>query len=289
MKIGNIKIRRNYKINDIKVGIAKVFPSLINLEVNPTKEKQVFNHENSYGYDEVVVNPVTNEVDENIKPNNIRAGVNILGVEGTIENIDYWSTEIQGSYEIDLRCFIKEFPKNIDVSNATNIYISNTYKSLEKADLSKWDLSNVTKIKFSNSPLLKELIIDNYNTEKITTLSEICYFCEKLEKVVLKINSSNVTNMSNAFYYDKNITELDLSALYTPNLQNINYAFYGCSKLMKLDIRNMTFDNVTSFSNPFESVPNNCLVIVKGETEKEWVLARKKYFTNVKTVAELGE
>lgn len=39
----------------------EIFPPLENLEVTPTKEQQVFNHENSYGYDEVIVEPIPDE------------------------------------------------------------------------------------------------------------------------------------------------------------------------------------------------------------------------------------
>ena len=36
----------------------------------------------------------------------------------------------------------------------------------------------------------------------------------------------------------------------------------------------------------FFGVPANCLIIVKDETAKAWVLARESDFTNIKTVAE---
>ena len=51
-----------YEKNTLKgeVNITKEFisPPLIDLEVTPTRQKQVFNHENSYGYDKVTVNPI---------------------------------------------------------------------------------------------------------------------------------------------------------------------------------------------------------------------------------------
>ena len=50
----------NFNVEDIKkidlsmdVGIKEIYPSLENLEIIPTSEKQVFNHPNSYGYDKV--------------------------------------------------------------------------------------------------------------------------------------------------------------------------------------------------------------------------------------------
>lgn len=104
-------------------GVEKVYPQLENLTIDPSKEKQVFKHENSYGYDEVVVNPITTtepilqtktaypninqqtitydegyegleevkimpvtaSIDNNIVAENIKKGVSILDVEGTLE------------------------------------------------------------------------------------------------------------------------------------------------------------------------------------------------------------
>lgn len=288
MKIGNIKIRRKYKINDIKVGIAKVFPSLINLEVNPTKEKQVFNHENSYGYDEVVVNGATSEIDENIKPNNIRAGVNILGVEGNIEHIDYWSIEPQEntttSFEIE--SYIKELPKYIDISKLTgNLNFTSLYKSLEKADLRQWDLSNIPSISFNGATKLKEILIDN-DTSKLTAINS-CFSNCQLERAVLKMNTSSVTGMSSCFYSNEKIKHLDLSTWTTENCTIVSMMFAYCSTLQHLDIRNMTFNHITRYGSIFNGIPKDCLIIVKDETEKAWVLARRNDLTNVKTVAEL--
>ena len=43
---------------NINVGLNRVYPPLINLEVTPTVEEQIFNHEGEYGYDIVTVKPI---------------------------------------------------------------------------------------------------------------------------------------------------------------------------------------------------------------------------------------
>lgn len=55
----------NFNVEDIEkidlsmdVGIREIYPPLENLQVVPSKEKQIFKHENSYGYDIVTVNPM---------------------------------------------------------------------------------------------------------------------------------------------------------------------------------------------------------------------------------------
>lgn len=64
-----------------------VEPELENLEVTPSIEEQVFKSK-KYGFDKVKVNGITAEIDEDIKPENIKAGINILGVEGGYEGVD---------------------------------------------------------------------------------------------------------------------------------------------------------------------------------------------------------
>ena len=113
-EIGNIILEEEIDIGNFELDIQLDTVVLENLEVTPTREEQVFNHPNSGGYDEVKVkaiisenlnilptleeqefnglydnvkvNPVTNTIDKNIISENIRAGVNILGVEGTLED-----------------------------------------------------------------------------------------------------------------------------------------------------------------------------------------------------------
>lgn len=58
----------NFELRDVEaidltmgMGIKKVYPPIENLEVIPTKEQQVFTHDNSYGYDNVTVEPIPDE------------------------------------------------------------------------------------------------------------------------------------------------------------------------------------------------------------------------------------
>ena len=108
-----------------------------------------------------------------------------------------------------------------------------------------------------------------------------------LEEIIALIDTDNVTDMGYMFYNCSKITKVDLSNINTSMVKNMGNMFYLCDNLLYLDIRNFTFDKVTSYSSMFYRVPVNCEIIVKGNTEKEWVLARRSDFTNVKTVAEL--
>lgn len=58
--IGEINEKNTLK-GEINVGVQFISPNLIDLEVTPNKEEQVFNHDGEYGYNEVKVNPIPEE------------------------------------------------------------------------------------------------------------------------------------------------------------------------------------------------------------------------------------
>lgn len=61
-------------------------PSLQNKSVTPTTSQQVISADNGYdGLDEVTVSAVTSAIDQNIVAGNIKSGVSILGVQGTVQ------------------------------------------------------------------------------------------------------------------------------------------------------------------------------------------------------------
>ena len=68
------------------------------------------------------------------------------------------------------------------------------------------------------------------------------------------ICDSGVTNMSNMFYYCRNLTTLDVSNFNTINVTNMDSMFQDCTSLTSLDLSNFNTSNVTSMVNMF----NNC-------------------------------
>ena len=66
------------------VAEAAITPKLQNKTITPTTEDQEVSPSSSYdGFKKVTVKGVTAAIDENIVAGNIKAGVTILGVEGT--------------------------------------------------------------------------------------------------------------------------------------------------------------------------------------------------------------
>ena len=126
------------------------------------------------------------------------------------------------------------------------------------------------------------------DTSKMTTMAQMFYYCDVLASLnVSTFNTENVNNMRYMFYACNRIINLDLSNFNTNRVTDMSYMFANCERLTLLDIRNFNFGNVTSYTGMFNSVRNNCEIIVADDTAKRWITSKFSNLTNVKTVAEL--
>ena len=239
-------IRVNKITGRLKKAVEYVLPVLKNLNVTPSKSKQVFEPVDSDGYDIVTVEAVTSDIDTNIKAENIKENVSILGVKGTYVGAkykprtllfkDYKGTDL--TYET----------KNIDTSLLTSM--ANMFdgcSSLTSLDVSNFVTTNVTNMggMFSNCSNLTSLNVSNFDTTKVTNMRTMFYYCNRLKTInVSNLNTSNVTDMGAMFYTCNALETLDLSSFNTDNLTDIGSMFYNCTKLTSLDIRNFNFNNV---------------------------------------------
>ena len=84
--------------------IEKVYPELQDKTITPTREEQKIKADSGiYGLNEITIEPVTNEIDENIKSENIKSGISILGIEGNVVELVGEEITIQPkSYEQEI-------------------------------------------------------------------------------------------------------------------------------------------------------------------------------------------
>ena len=80
---GNVKSRQKLS-GKLDISTIKIQPELEDITITPTKEQQTFTHENSYGYDNVTVNPIPEEY---IIPNLQDKSITIT--ENGTQNITY--------------------------------------------------------------------------------------------------------------------------------------------------------------------------------------------------------
>lgn len=241
-------IDENIVANNIKKGVSILgvtgtyesgaSPVLESIEVNPSLSEQ--NIIPSAGYDgisAVKVNPVTSLIDENIIPENIKAGVEILSVQGNYEDssINKNPTKLNYLYANSDLLNLEEF-NSIDTSNVTEMRYAFSECNLKNIDISSWDFSkcttetymfsdciNVEQIKlpentnvkvatymFSGCTSLKiingSIIIDGAST------ANMFRNCKLLEEVTIKSFGASVTT---------NSITLDLSASSVLNVQKL--------------------------------------------------------------------
>ena len=240
-------------------GLSKVTVNAITLQdktITPTIEEQVvFPDDNYNGLNKVTINAVTNEIDENIKSENIKNGVDILGVTGNYVGSKYAPRYI--SFYRYRGTELDEELANLDTSNINYMnYMFNYCSNLKSLDLSNFNTSSVTDMNnmFNNCGSLTSLDLSNFNTSNVKDLNGIFDNCQRLTTLDLSnFNTSSVINMSRMFNNCGSLTSLDLSSFDTSSVTNMNNMFAYCQRLTTLDLSNFNTSSVTNTGNMFNS------------------------------------
>lgn len=261
------QIKTNSLNFQLKNAVIKEYPELENIEITPSKEQQTFKSENYYGYDEVKVNAVTSEIDSNIKPENIKEGVSILGVSGNAnilngeeltitKNGEYIPTEPINAYTK----VIADVPNDTSDATATAGDIATGKTAYIASGL-------VEGTGTISTPVTKGLVINSYDDEgfpidvslvgmtKIPTYYFYYIFGKTSNKEPLfsRVGANlhlpdSITSIEDfAFEY---CNTLALTSL--PNsITSIGYyTFYGCTNLALTSLpSNLTYINTSAFAN----------------------------------------
>lgn len=265
-----IKIKKKMPIS-VSIKTTQVQPELEDLEVTPTTEEQNFKS-SKYGYDnvkvkavegesleinpsiekqnfkglydEITVNEVTSNIDEDIKAENIKAGVNILGVNGSYEGVDTSdATATSGDILKDKTAYVNNEKVIGTIENYDGSYSGNIAEGIKITDASYL---------FYNGVRLDSLDELLKLCNSITSMRNMFYSCRNLTELNLSnLDTSNVTTMQATFNYCTNLTELDLSNFNTGNVTNMNNMFANCGKLKTLNISSFNTSKVTNMSSMF--------------------------------------
>lgn len=312
---------KNGMTGKLNSGIEKIYPPLENLEIAPSGEKQEFNHPNYYGYDnvtveaiklqektvipttnqqiitaddsfsglnQVIVNKVTNEIDSNIKAENIKVGINILGVDGALEpDKPNQSKEVTPTKETQ----IIKADDGYELEQVTVNAISDEYViptgTLEITENGIHDVTNYKEVSANihePTPYSPKFIsfynykgrdldyeISNLDTSNMTTMESLfdggngnIVPINKID--VSHFNTSKVTNMFSMFKYQTGEL-IGIDKLDTSKVTNMSYMFYQ-SSVKNEDVRNFITDNVTNMSYMFNSYKREVLDLEHFNTSK---------------------
>jgi len=264
----------------ISPSMIKLTPKIEELTVTPTTSIQTINVETGIdGYGPVKVNAVTANIDSNIQPENIKEGVNILGITGTAEVAPEYYFELQVDISGVLR---RNNSQIVNMNGVKDIYtkiLETTYKDNNSITEINWpsltsltysdslhngfNNSSITKVKWPN---LTEITGNN-------ALDQCFYNCINLTEV----DFSSLTNViSSCGMYQCFTNCKKLSTISFPNLtkisgkQGLYRAFFGCDALTTVDMHSLRElygeDSLQCgfAATPIQSVDLSNLTVVSG-------------------------
>ena len=200
----------------------------------------------------------------------ISNGIKIKDCSNLFENC-------QGVTQIDLSDF--------DTSETTTMermfYACNSLQEINLNGINTSKVINMSRM-FYRCQKLTGLDLSNFDTGNVTAMNSMFYSCGNLTSLDLSsFNTSNIINMSAMFSRCYDLVTLDLSNFDTSNVTNMNSMFTYCTSLNTLDLSNFDFSNVSGTTSMFYEVPSNCLIYVKDQTSKNFILNIRNDFTNI--------
>lgn len=206
--------------------------SLQEKTVSPSKTTQLVTPDSDYdGLSKVTVNAVTSSIDSNITASNIKSGVSILGVEGTLEEGITPSGTLEitenGTYDVTeyASANVTVASSGGDAEDHLDDFLTNTLTAID---------SDVTKIVSYGS--YGRTALTTVNLPKCTDIGSYAFRgCSGITNV----NAPLVTNIATYGFYGCS----KLANINMPNVSSTGtYAFYKC------DLRNINFPYLTGIS-----------------------------------------
>lgn len=267
------KERITAKLNNKEV---QVYPELEDLVVTPSVEEQHFKS-NKYGYDNVTVEAVDSSIDENIKPENIKEGTNILGIDGQYRGIDTSNAtataddvlkgktsysqneEIIGTIETYDGSYEGNVGENIKITDASYLFYNGARTDYLNKLLPLCENVKSCDSMFYNCNKLTDLDLSKFDTSQVTNMQAMFHSCGSLTSLdVSNFNTSKVTITYNMFYGCRSLTDLDVSNFDTSNLESCGGMFGSCNSLTSLDLSNFDISKVKTITYMFY----NCTKLV---------------------------
>lgn len=267
------------------------------LTIAPSTEEQIINPtEPNNSFSKVIVNKVTNDIDNNITPDNIKAGVSILGVDGTIEELN--ATEVSIVPTDTEQVVTPEAPYNAfnkvtvgassggDLSEYFDLDISGdtTQSYLMYKAILKFPMINTTgctQMNYAFQAFSSLKTIPLVDTSSVTSMNNMFTNCYSLEEIPL-LNTSSVRQMNYMFSYCEKLKTIPL--INTASVTTMRYMFSNCRVLESVPFLNTS--SVTNMERMFE----NCYVLKEiPQFDTSNVTSMNNMFYNTTNIERIPE
>ena len=212
--------------------------------ITPSADRQEFYADSGIRYNPITVEPVTSAIDSNIQPENIKAGISILGVFGTLSGGTSNDFVVPNGMKFAYSTFTN-FPTNCDLSYVTDM--SQMFSSCSQlTTIPQLNTSRVTDMSYMFNECSSLTTIPQLNTSGVTNTAGMFSSCGALTTIPL-LDTSNVIDMNNMFNECSSLTTIP--QLDTSNVTGMNGIFAGCSRLTTIPLLNTS--NVTDMASMF--------------------------------------
>lgn len=241
------------------------------------------------------LNTKLNKINENV--NSMKSG---LGLEETssIETLTNKVLEVRRikpmsfSFE-DCQDEVIENLDLLDISGYANLdhMFDGCSKVKNLNALRKWDVSQVRDMGYAFhgcDGITDFSFLNDWNASNVTDTAYLFARCDGVTEIDLNWTLNAASSIEGMFYLCKKLKKVRLRNATFASARYANALFRESDKLEEIDIRSAVFSTRSSIAcdRMFFYIPANCLIIVKDDAEKAWVLAQRNDLTNVKTVAE---
>ena len=213
------------KSKEVKIKVPlttmRIEPTTQTKTVEPSIEEQVITPDDGvFALSSVTVNPVTNNIDENIKADNIKKGISILGIEGIVEP---FREPILQDKTVNPTTEVQEIVAD-EGYDALNKVVVNAQTGVDINEYLETTITNANAQFFFTGQIFKKMPSFNLETTDCTLL-----FSYYKGNIIPQLDTSNVTSFSSMFAYSTitEIPELDASSA-----TNVNSMFLYCRNIV---------------------------------------------------------
>ena len=164
--------------------------------ITPSVDRQEFYADSGIRYNPITVEPVTSAIDSNIQPENIKAGISILGVFGTLSGGTSNDFVVPNGMKFAYSTFTN-FPTNCDLSYVTDMgSMFNNCSQL--TTIPQLNTSRATDMGHMFNNCSQLTTIPQLNTSNVTYMQGMFSSCDALTTIPL-LDTSKVVYMSSMF------------------------------------------------------------------------------------------